>query len=250
MNKSLLVINTLVFLEQMKEGVKQCCLFKDMYDLGIKNIEVRREFIKDFDKEIEEIKEAAKKYQITLFYSVPENIYEDQILQLQKIEQYFKEAQGMGCNNIKMTIGDYGEVNKKDALELNKLCDIYQINLRIENDQTQENGTLHKIKEFITSYKNLGGEIGVTFDVGNWLWQGEDPAENALSLKEYVTYIHLKDVEKEKPPRTVLLGEGDIDYQNVLKILRKDIPVALEYPCGQEPITQLKMELEKLNLTI
>ncbi len=248
MNKNLLVINTLVFLEQMKEGVKQACLFKDIYDLGIRNIEVRREFIKDFEKELEAIKEASKKYQMTLFYSVPENLYEDQTIQLEKIEGYFKEAERMGCNNIKMNIGDYGAVNKKDVLELSKLCDTYKINLRVENDQTKENGTIYKIKEFITSYQNAGGKIGVTFDIGNWLWQEEDPMDNALSLKEYVTYIHLKDVEKGNPPRAVLLGEGDIDYQSILKILRKDIPIALEYPCGQEAVTQLKMELDKLNL--
>ena len=247
MNKHLLVINTLVFLDQMKQGIKQCCFFKDITDLGIKNIEVRREFIKDFDKEPEEIKKAAEKYQVTLFYSVPDSLYESGTLQRDKIKGYFKEAVRMGCCNIKMTIGDYRSVCKEDVSFLNGLCDTCHIHLTVENDQTKENGTLYKIKTFVTAYKGAGGKIGITFDIGNWLWQGEDPLANAISLKDDVTYIHLKDAEKGSPPRTVLLGEGDIDYQRVLKNLREDIPLALEYPCGQEVMTQLKIELDKLS---
>ena len=77
MEKEKLVINTLVFLDDLKSGVEQSVIINKVNKLGIKNVEVRREFIKDFNKEILDIKEKAIKYNIDLFYSIPEWIFKE-----------------------------------------------------------------------------------------------------------------------------------------------------------------------------
>ena len=63
--------------------------------------------------------------------------------------------------------------------------------------------------------------------------------KNADLLKAFVTYIHLKDMDKEK--NNVLLNEGVIDWEKVIDKLPKDLPIALEYPCNTKEILQLEI---------
>ncbi len=246
MEKKLLVINTLVFLDQLKSGVPQCEMIDPINQLGVKKVEVRREFIKNFDLELMDIKTKASELDMELFYSVPELLYKNGELQLESIENYFNEAFTMGCTHVKMNIGNYNAITSEDVSKLNKLTDQYHIMLTVENDQTEENGKVAKIKDFVESFHQLGGNISVTFDVGNWIWQKEDPAENAKQLKEYVSYIHLKDVLGKENPKAVLLNDGDIAWKNIIDILPQDIPLGLEYPCGTDASKQLAIELGKL----
>lgn len=246
MDKRVLVINTLVFLEQQKAGTIQSEMLNVINQLGIKKAEIRREFIKDMNSELIDINKKSLDLNMELFYSVPDVLYKDGELQYEIIETYFKEAFTMGCSNVKMNIGKYDVVTLDDVNRINKLCDKYSINLKVENDQSEEDGKVLKIKTFVEDYKQLGGNISVTFDTGNWIWQNEDPIENARQLKEYVTYIHLKDVKGNEKPKTVLLNDGDIAWKSILDILPKDVPLALEYPCGKDAAKQLEAELEKL----
>ncbi len=246
MEKELLVINTLVFLNQLKEGVPQCEMLDVIHQLGVNKAEVRREYIKNFDLELIDIKKKASDLDMELFYSVPELLYKNGVLQYKNAETYFKEAFTMGCSNVKMIIGGFTSITAEDVVRVNKLCDQYQINLTVENDQTEENGKVLKIKTFVEMFKQLGGEITVTFDIGNWVWQNQDPMECAKQLKEHVTYIHLKDVLGKENPVAALLNEGDVAWKSILEILPKDIPIALEYPCGAYAAKQLVKELDKL----
>lgn len=246
MNKKLLVINTLVFLNQLQDGVPQCEMLDTIHRLGVEKAEVRREFIKDFSVELVDIKKKAGHLGMELFYSVPDVLYKNGELQYETMEIFFKEAFAMGCSNVKMNIGNYHSVTLKDVSMVTKLCDQYLVKLTIENDQTEENGRISKIASFIEMFQQLGGKITVTFDIGNWIWQKEDPMENAKKLKENVTYIHLKDVLGKENPKAVFLNEGDLPWKSILQQLPQDVPLALEYPCGDDAANQLVRELDKL----
>ncbi len=246
MENKLLVLNTLVFLDQLKSGVPQCELLDTIHRLGVKKAEVRREFIRDFESELLDIAKKASELDMELFYSVPDMLYKDGEFQINNVENYFHEAFVMGCSQIKMIIGNYHEITSEDVSQLNKVTERYHIKLTVENDQSAENGKAVKIKEFVEAFHQLGGNLSVTFDVGNWIWQKEDPAVNANLLKEHVTYIHLKDVLGKEKPEVVLLNEGDIAWKKILDLLPKDVPLALEYPCGTDAARQLVTELSKL----
>lgn len=242
MDKSKLVINTLVFIEDLKNGVPQSLIMDKLKELEIKNVEIRREFIKDFNKEVLEIKEKSKVHDMRLFYSVPEWIYEEGNLRATDIESYFKEAYEMNCNNIKMNIGEIKEVSKEDIEKINGLCEKYDIRLTVENDQTAENGRSEKIYDFLTKVKNLGGNISFTFDVGNWIFQEEDPVKNAELLSSFVIYVHLKNIGKKR--NNVLIDQGVLDIKKIVDLLPKNLPMALEYPC--ETKEQLALEITKI----
>jgi sugar phosphate isomerase/epimerase len=245
-----IVINTLVFLNDLNNGVRQSKLLRDIHHLGITKAEVRREFIKDFEVELQEIRNVSEELQVELYYSVPKYLYVDGDLKTEEIEEYFKEAYKMNCRNVKFNIGDYHHVTSEDASEINLLCDKYSIKLTIENDQTEENGRSNKIKEFLETAESLGIKISGTFDVGNWLWQEEDPTENAYKLKPYITYIHLKDVFMKDKPQAAMLDQGVIPWRNVLGIFDKKIPVAIEYPIYPDTLEMLKQEINKLQAAL
>ena len=242
MEKGKLGINTLVFLEDLRNGVEQSYILDKINSLNIKNAEIRREFIKDFDREIVEIKEKAEKYGMNLFYSVPEWLFEENKVRTKEIERYFNEAYKMNCNYVKMHIGEIDEITKENSEVIKDLCDKYKIKLTIENDQTAENGQVKKINNFLIKNRELGGNITFTFDVGNWIFQEEDPLKNAEILKEFVTYIHLKNVNSNK--ENVLLSEGIIQIEKILDILPKNLHTALEYPCSS--LSEVEKEIEKV----
>ncbi|WP_059173245.1 sugar phosphate isomerase/epimerase [Bacillus sp. FJAT-27445] len=241
MKKDQIVINTLVYLEDLKAGVPQSEMLDWVQELGLKNIEVRREFIKDH-KELQDIKNKSEQYGINVFYSIPDVLYENQQLKEETLEMYYKEAYDMNCHSIKLTIGDYGQVSEADLKAITRLTEQYNVKLTVENDQTESNGRSQKIIDFLTEVKQLGGPITFTFDIGNWLFQGEDPVENAKLLQPFVTYIHIKDIDQEKNTR--LLNDGLVDWKKILEILPKDLPAAIEYPISTKDV--LVSEIDKL----
>lgn len=242
MEKDKLVINTLVFIEDLKAGVPQSSIMDIINELGIKSVEIRREFIKDFSKEILDIREKSKTYKMRVFYSVPEWIYKEGKVRFKDIETYFKEAYEMNCSNIKMNIGEVKEVSKEDIEKLNRLSEKYNVKITVENDQTAENGRAEKIYNFLNKVRELKGNISFTFDVANWVFQEEDPIKNAKLLKEFVTYIHVKNIGKKR--NNVLLDEGLLDLEKILSDLPQNLPMALEYPCRTKE--QLSLEINKI----
>lgn len=245
MKKEQLAVNTLVFLEDLRHAVRQDQLLDTIHSLGINTVEIRREFITDFQMESSLIREKSMQYAMTLFYSVSGVLYTNGKPDFDTLETYLKEAVQIGATQLKLCIGDYINVVPSDVALVNRLCSIYQIRLTIENDQTNENGHMKKIKQFLDEYTALGGQIFCTYDIGNWLWQNEDPYENAESLKKYVAYIHLKDVKGGNELRTVYLDDGDIDWRNILRIL-PPVPIAFEYSCGVMAAKQLPQEVWKV----
>jgi len=179
---------------------------------------------------------------LKLFYSVPDEVYVNGELN-PKLQQYLIEAKQMNVQHIKWNIGDFnGELHEK---ELKTLVDS-GVAISIENDQTQTSGTISAINTFMNAIKNTDLSIGYVYDLGNWRFVGEDEIKAAELLKDYVRYIHVKDVEVEKgQPQAIGLDHGDIDWRKVLQILPQDVPVAIEYPTtANDEILEAKELLE------
>ena len=237
-----IVVNTLVFAQKHALGMRQLEMMKKLQAANFKKVEVRREYFDQIELETKEIGEYANAHAFEVFYSVPEKMYEHGKLQLEEIELYFQEARVLSGHYVKMVIGDYEEITEEDVKNLNHLTQTYDIHLTVENDQTQADGTVKKILDFARAFKNKGGNLGITFDSGNWLWTNEDPLVNAKKLSPYVTYYHIKDVKNPEAPQATRLGGGIVPWQEILKELPDGIPVALEYPMGKDVMEVLKEE--------
>lgn len=235
MEQNRLMVNTLFFLPDLQSGVGQAELLNTIAACGVQSAEIRREFIRDFSDECREIYEKAKLLKMQLYYSVPDTLFDGGVLKKAAIECYFAEASVMGCSHIKLNIGEYGDkVRQEDISFLNNLYRRSGIALTVENDQTAENGCLKKIQEFLECTAAQNGSIGMTFDIGNWLWQQESPLMAAGALSRYTTEIHLKDVATAPDVHTVLLDAGEIDWRQIIREFSPSVPIALEYPCMEK----------------
>ncbi|MEG2254125.1 MAG: sugar phosphate isomerase, partial [Vagococcus sp.] len=87
--------------------------------------------------------------------------------------------------------GDYAHFTGNLA-ELSPLTKM-GVNVTIENDQTNTSGKIKAIQTFMKAVSNEGLKIGYVYDLGNWRFVGEDEEVAAEQLKQYVTYIHVKD---------------------------------------------------------
>lgn len=219
-------LNLLVFDHDFQAGASQRTLIEHAVALGFDHIEIRREYFRDLDVELPQIKELAERFNLTLFYSVPDQIYQDGQLN-PKLQMYLDEALFLGVTQIKWTIGAFdGELLKEGLEALLKTG----IAITVENDQTQESGTITAIEAFMKQVNASQLAIGYVFDLGNFRFVQENE-QDALSLLEpYVTYLHLKDVAYQgTQPVATDLGNGVIDWQHVLAKL-SNVPVAIEYP--------------------
>ncbi|MBM6615179.1 sugar phosphate isomerase/epimerase [Desemzia sp. RIT804] len=240
-----IVVNTLVFDEYLKKGVPQHELISKISTLGIRKVEVRKEYIKN-EEEFGLIQEAAENFGMELFYSIPELLFEDKMIENCKMKALFEEAKEIGASYIKMTGGYAKEITQKNVDFINRLIEEYEIKgFTVENDQVATYSTGDKLLQLVRILKNKGADVSITFDIGNFVYVQEDPLENAKKMSDMVSVIHLKDV-KQNSLETTLLGHGDIPIQSVLNCLPKDLNVVIEYPCGIHPLNVLKQELNKL----
>ncbi|MGI2314590.1 sugar phosphate isomerase/epimerase family protein [Staphylococcus arlettae] len=228
MDKHNLVFNTLVSQKRINNGIKQHELFDEILSLGFNSIEVRRELFSNIKEEISKISNLAKDKGIELFYSVPDQIFLEGGGLNPKISEYFEEGELLGALNIKMTIGDY---QYPQQLEKLKFINNQPFKFTVENDQTQQSGTINNIKSFLEDAKDAGLNIGYTFDLGNFRYVHENEVDGADTLSTFTTYIHLKNVSEDNGELIATsLGKGIIDWKTILNKLPAGLPIALEYP--------------------
>lgn len=246
MDKNQLVLNMLVFAEKVENHELQSTLIEEAVKLGFEKVEVRREYIKDFQAELPAIKQAAFQHNVELFYSVPDEVFVNNKIN-EKLTDYLEEAKQMNVKHIKFNIGNFKTGGQK-LTELKTLSD-YGIAINIENDQTQLSGVIHAIDNFMKAVKENQLDIGYVYDLGNWRFVGEDEIEAAKKLKDYVRYIHVKDVIYiDNKPQATGLDHGEIDWRKVLTILPDDVPVAIEYPTTKDVEIIESKELLEANI--
>ncbi|RIP34997.1 sugar phosphate isomerase/epimerase [Staphylococcus gallinarum] len=240
-----LVFNTLIAQEMIKSGLTQLDLFDYIVDLGFSNIEVRREYFKNIDSEIAKIEKFSRVHNITIFYSIPDVIFLENGELNPHIERYFNEAINLHATHVKMTIGNY---QNKTQLQKLPIINDHPFIFTVENDQTEQSGSIDNILNFLTEVNQQGINIGYTYDLGNFRYVSESEIIGAEKLKHYVRYIHLKNVRQiEGLLVATSLEQGDINWRKVIEVLPKDVPIALEYPSNfKEEIIRDKEAIEVL----
>lgn len=238
-------INTAVFLDHLNNGMSQLESLKilDGLENEIDNIQVRGEFFDDKtkDQEIENIKKACQNNGWGLYYSVPEELFNKGKIN-SSIDSNIKMAKKHDLKYLKYFIGDVKNVDPKEIAALDQKLADAGIELTLEN-LSNDSGRLEKVEEGLEAIKN-SKNIGYTYDAGNWYWVDENPFVAFKKLKNQITNYHLKDI---KDKETVMLGEGDTDWQPMVLSLSDNIPIFLEYGIPDE---QIKHEVELVNSVI
>ena len=239
-------INTMTLGEKYNKPFNQVEMIKELIANGYKNIEVRRDFITRIAQEIFEISELARENKVTIYYSVQDTLYKNFTLNKNAINQYIDEARILGAESIKFSIGTYAGYNKGDNEYIKDVLNT-GIKIYVENDKSFENGRIDKLTRFLKDSKTYGNNIRASFDIGNWLWAGEEPESCSEILKEYVDYVHLKDVKIVDGKYCITkLGDGIVNWR-YFNDLFKGNDIGLNYPCGINPIETIKEEIKKIS---
>lgn len=240
MNKNQIVVNTILFADKIAQGARQADFFEELHESGISKVEVRYEYFTN-NNEFLETRRLAETYNLELWLSVPETLFEHQQLRTEKLQEVLLYARELGVWSIKWNLGDFGDWTEDDLQQFRKIAENLSCLLTIENDQTSVNGTMAANLRFLKQCREYNIPVFNTFDIGNWLWTGEDPIENARALKNFVRYIHIKDViVTNKGPKALLLGEGDLPIKSILAELPNDVPIALEFGGGENPFQAIQ----------
>jgi sugar phosphate isomerase/epimerase len=146
---------------------------------------------------------------------------------------------------LKMAIGGFCPASHRTLAQLKDQLAAQPVELLLENDQTETAGSLPAMLHFFNAQQAAGLDLGMTFDMGNWHWQGECPLQAAKALAHRVRYIHCKGVQR-LPNKWVAvpLAESVAPWRAVLRALPADVPHAIEYPLiGDDlpEITQIQL---------
>ncbi|WP_133648635.1 TIM barrel protein [Paraburkholderia flava] len=204
---------------------------------GAAGFEVRRELFASDDEAtphaLRELGAAIAALRMWSVYSTPAALYTDEgALDTAALALALDEARALGARFVKLQLGGFMD-NSQTAELAAYLGNDKQPRLLVENGQLPIGGTL---TQFTTLFDALDRDgqadlLGMTFDVGNWRWPGEDPVEAATSLARHVEYVHCKSVTGEGARRFAVAPAADDPLcAAVLPLLPRNVPRGIEFP--------------------
>jgi sugar phosphate isomerase/epimerase len=218
-------------------------------EAGADGVEVRGELLVDAAAELPAIAAAAKELSLRVVYSSPEGLWNAEgKLDRDALERALQAAATVGAPRVKMSIGGFGPGSFGTLAVLKERLQASDIELVIENDQTDTAGTLPAMQDFFAAAERADLFLGMTFDMGNWHWTGECALQAAQACAPQVRYVHCKGVQRQ-PHRWVAvpLAESSAPWRAILDALPADVPWAIEYPlAGDDLLAVTRSEIGKL----
>lgn len=213
----------------------------DDMQLEIDGIEVRGELFSEVTavrtSEFNEINAIAKKNNWDIYISYPNDLFNVTGIH-EEASQALKEAEEYGILSVKMNTGNLAGIDKINQTQFNDLFQDAPLDVRIENGQEIENGTIEYVQKAFDSLSNQSLPIGFTFDMGNWVIMKEEPKEAFNHFKGKTTAFHLKNVNAAG--ETTLVDDGVVDWRELVHL---DIPYIIEYAI---PLEKIQYEVNKL----
>jgi sugar phosphate isomerase/epimerase len=205
-------------------------------EAGADGVEVRGELLVGGDRELAAIADAAGP--LPRVYSSPEGLWRDDgTLDTDALARAVAATKHVGAQRLKMSIGGWSSASASSFDALRDRLAAADIDLVIENDQTPTAGTLTPLERFFAAADERGLHLGMTFDIGNWHWQGECPLQAAASLAPHVRYVHCKGVQRQAQRWVAVpLADSAAPWRAVLRALPAATPWAIEYPLAGDDL--------------
>lgn len=203
---------------------------------GADGVEIRGELLQEgpgqTGAELRDLSALIRDHGLESVYSSSEMLWSVQgELDLAALERGLQTAAVLSAPVLKMSIGGYGKAEPGSVSRLAERLDACDTKLLIENDQTAAAGTLQALEGFFADADQAGLPLGMTFDVGNWHWNGECPLQAAQVFAGRVRYVHYKGVQRQ-PARWVAvpLTDSAAPWRAIMRAMPRGLPCAIEYP--------------------
>lgn len=220
---------------------------------GAAGFEVRRELFLEEEPPLDELKEVLKDNGLRCAISASVEIWSPEgDLNEEQLFQTLVEGTQLGAAFVKTTLGTYvpGRSDLKalrDCLEKAVYLNL-PVQLTVENDQSNHGGNPQILRGFFDDCAEEHIPVSMTFDVGNWLWAGEDICKAAEILAEYVVYVHFKWSEDRNGLKAAapLSADEEAEWRDVLPYFSKSLPRVIEFPIIGEDLEQLTRKYTQL----
>lgn len=221
MKPEIIVVTAAYGHQKVAELGGQQALLPIIAEAGADGVEIRRELLSEAElQSLSQLADAIAEHQLEANYSVPDALYVANGLVNPQLDRYLQEAEQLGARLLKLSLGDWRPGAVMPLATRN-------VKLVVENDQT-EYGTLEAIDAFFSQRHPLPG---MTFDMGNWLWTGDDAVTAAHRLAHHVSYIHVKAaIPHGDSWRAIALDEADDSWRALLNLLPGNMPRGIEFP--------------------
>ena len=229
MKRDVIVVTAAYGQQQVSALGGQQALLPIIAAAGADGVEIRRElFAPQQLTQLPQLAQAITASRLTAFYSVPEALFMPDGSLNPRLDLHFAEAQQLNARMLKYSLGHFQP--GFDGSELRDRLAGKTVQLVVENDQT-DCGRLTAIERFFHADEKDRIINGMTFDIGNWLWVGDQPLAAAKSLSRHVHYIHVKAAAPYGDGwRALPLDEADSLWRDTLALLPDDAPRAIEFP--------------------
>ncbi|KUM43903.1 sugar phosphate isomerase/epimerase family protein [Pseudomonas sp. EpS/L25] len=214
---------------------------------GASHVEIRAELF-DGEPDFDALRAAIAAAGLGCVYSVPLELWPAAGATLSPhLPKALEEARRLGADTLKVSLGHY-----RPAADLTALATLLAgagPQLLVENDQTVQGGRLEPLRAFIQAARAAQLPVGLTFDVGNWRWQNEDPLQAARLLGPDVRYLHCKAVRRRAgglhavPPEAADL----LAWQGLMGYFPAGLRRAIEFPLmGADLLAEARRQVATL----
>lgn len=129
------------------------------------------------------------------------------------------------------------ELFEQGILEVIPIAEELKIQLLIEPEPEllieNSNQFLKFIERFESKY------VGLNFDIGHFFCVNEDPTELIHKMQDYISHIHLEDIDSSRKHYHLIPGHGSIDFKKIFDSLSQinyDGFITVElYPYQENP---------------
>ena len=208
---------------------------------GADGVEVRSELLLDAARELPALAKLVAAHGKRVVYSCADGLWStDGRLDQRALEDALTAAHALGARQLKMSIGGFDCGSHTSLCHLHQQLQSADVELLIENDQTDMAGTLSALQYFFYSAQAKGLNLGMTFDMGNWHWTGECAQQAATAFAPQVRYVHCKGVQRQ-PQRWVAvpLAQSSAPWRAILRKLPAGVPWAIEYPLAGDDLAEV-----------
>lgn len=247
MNRQAIILNTIVFQEQLEQGCGQVDFLETVQALGLKRLEIRSEFLKGGQEELLDLRRRADELGISLFYSANVDFLQGDRVNPDLVT-YCQEAECLGAPFLKVNIGD-GRAISRDTLEKWWSSFSPKMEIRLENNQDPLAARLANCRRVMELIQEVGLPLSFIFDTANWVFVGDSPVEAAELLAPVTTYLHCKNVKQKGGILQVSsFFDGELDLASLIETFPRVDYLALEYPTSPQQLTADLLQLEETEL--
>jgi sugar phosphate isomerase/epimerase len=211
-----------------------------LVEAGVTRIELREELFNGRE-DLAALGQAIHAQGLECLYSAPLELWlEGQLQPNPALEPTLQRASACGAAWLKVSLGHLTE--DSDVAALADRLARYDVHLLVENDQTPQGGRIEPFTDFFARVNALQMPIGMTFDIGNWMWQEQSASAAARQLGRFVEYVHCKAVVRNPAGKLIAVPPAPTDlhqWEQLLKHMPSGLPRAVEYPLQGEDLLEV-----------